>query len=138
MASPRSAKALVDQRQKFERRIATALETEDDPLDVYVQFVQWITENYDAGDSNSGLTELLRKATEAFKGDPNYKADLRYLKLWSLYTKRVPTPTALKIWTNLVGKEIGTTYSLLYEEFAAVLEASGRRVFHLQAYTPHL
>lgn len=48
-----------------------------------------------------------------------------------LYASYVENPTI--IYRYLLANEIGTTYALLYEEFAIVLERNGRyeRVFRL-------
>ncbi|KAG6908339.1 hypothetical protein DXG01_005250 [Tephrocybe rancida] len=115
------------ERQKFKRRLATAINEEDDPLDVYDQFVQWTVKVYGENDPNSGLLELLGQATKAFMNDPIYKTDLRYLKLWTLYAGQVDRPVAIDIYANLLANEIGTSFSILYEGYAALLEVDGRR-----------
>lgn len=114
------------QRQQYRKQLDTALDEEDDPLAVYHQFVQWTIKNYTEGDSKSGLLELLEEATRKFKNDPMYKADLRYLKLWTLYAKHCERHGALSIYKYLMTNEIGISYSLLYEEYANALELEGR------------
>ncbi len=114
------------QRQQYRKQLDTALDEEDDPLSVYHQFVQWTIKNYAEDDKKSGLLELLEEATRKFKNDPLYKADLRYLKLWTLYAKRCERHGALSIYKYLMTSEIGASYSLLYEEYANALEMEGR------------
>ncbi|KAF9468086.1 hypothetical protein BDZ94DRAFT_1209818 [Collybia nuda] len=122
----RDAEKISLQRQNFKAQLETAINEEDDPLAVYYQFVQWTIKNYGENDSDSGLLELLEKATREFKEDPIYKTDLRYLKLWSLYARQVERGTAIKIYADLLSSEIGISYSTLYEEYAALLEADGK------------
>lgn len=116
---------LKRQRRDFEMRLAEIYE-EDDPLAVYVQYVQWIVNNYSEDDPTSGLQPLLRKATDAFKHDSLYKTDLRYLKLWTLYARHLEHRAAIEVYVSLLKNEIGSSYALLYEKYAELLEASGQ------------
>jgi checkpoint serine/threonine-protein kinase len=123
---------LPHQRQRYREQISTDI-NEDDPLEAYDNFVQWTLKNYAENDPQSGLVQLLEEATQKFKDDPSYKTDLRYLKLWSLYARRVKNPAS--IYASLLSGGIGTTYSLLYEEYANVLEQSGQWVSSLSLLT---
>lgn len=114
------------QRQQYRKQLDTALDEEEDPLAIYHQFVQWTIKSYGEDDPKSGLLELLEESTRKFKNDPLYKADLRYLKLWTLYAKRCERHGALSIYKYLMTNEIGISYSLLYEEYANALELEGR------------
>ncbi|KZS88135.1 hypothetical protein SISNIDRAFT_418676 [Sistotremastrum niveocremeum HHB9708] len=112
-------------RAQFRQELSTAFE-EDDPLDIYHRFIQWTVENYPQGQSaESGLLELLEEATRVFKDDEMYKADLRYLKIWIMFAGLVERAEVVYKW--LVVNEVGTGYSLLYEEYALLLEHLGRR-----------
>jgi len=117
-------------KQEFRAKLATATYDEDDPLAVYDQFVQWTLKAYGGNDPNSGLLELLQQATSEFKDDSLYKTDIRYLKLWSLYARQVERSDAIAIYAYLVSTEIGTLYSILYEEYATLLEEDGRCVMN--------
>lgn len=114
------------ERQQFRTLVNEALDDEDDPLAIYDKFVQWTLKSYSLDDPTSGLVELLKEVTSKFKNDPTYRGDLRYLKLWSLYAKKVDRPEAVRIYGFLMKKEIGIMYSVLYEEYADVLEKDGR------------
>lgn len=122
------AAKINSERKRFRAKLANAIGEEDDPLAVYDQFVQWTLKNYGENDPESGLLELLKQATTQFKEDPLYKTDLRYLKLWSLYATQVARPDAITIYAYLLTNEIGTSYSILYDGYAALLEADGRSV----------
>ena len=124
------------ERQRYQSRLATALNEEDDPLATYHQFVQWTIKNYGENDPTSGLLELLKDATNQFKNDSVYKTDLRYLKLWALYARQVEKAGAISIYAYLVSNDIGTSYSALYEDYANLLEDEGRWVveFYLKMH----
>lgn len=124
----RDAEKIDLERQNFRAQLETAINEEDDPLAVYNQFVQWTVKNYGENDPDSGLLELLEQVTREFKEDPVYKTDLRYLKLWSLYARQVERTAAIDIYADLLSNDIGISYSALYEEYAALLEADGRCV----------
>lgn len=113
-------------RQQYRKQLDTALVKERDPLGVYHQFVQWTIKSYGETDKSSGLIQLLEEATRKFKDDPLYKADQRYLELWTLYAKHSGRHSALSVYKYLMINEIGISYSLLYEEYANALELEGR------------
>ena len=119
---------LAATRNRLRINVEVALEDdEDNPLEAFCQLVYWTLENYPQGHSaESGLLELLEEATRVLKdhSDGIWRNDLRYLKLWVLYANYVEKPTL--IYRYLLANEIGTTFALLYEEFAAALERNGR------------
>ncbi|KAI0281823.1 Mad3/BUB1 homology region 1-domain-containing protein [Russula aff. rugulosa BPL654] len=121
---------LAATRNRLRVNVEVALEDDDDnPLEAYCQLVYWTLENYPQGHSaESGLLELLEEATRVLKdhNDGIWRNDPRYLKLWVLYANYVEKPTL--IYRYLLANEIGTTFALLYEEFAAALERNGSRV----------
>jgi Mad3/BUB1 homology region 1 len=128
-------------RNRLRINVEIALEDDDDnPLEAYCQLVYWTLENYPQGHSaESGLLELLEEATRVLKDhrDGIWRTDLRYLKLWVLYATYVEKP--IVIYRYLLANEIGTTFALLYEEFATVLERNGRYDSSLFQYRrPHV
>ena len=127
--APRTSAADRDrERQRYRAKLAKALTEEDDPLAAYYQFVEWTLKHYGEKDPKSGLTQLLEEATRVFKDDELYKTDLRYLKLWSLYARQVSRADAIVMYTSLMSNNIGTSYAILYEEYASLLEKDGRCV----------
>jgi hypothetical protein len=121
---------LAATRHRLRVNVEIAMEDEDDdPLQAYCNFVYWTVENYPQGPSaESGLLELLEEATRVLKDNRGgaWRSDLRYLKLWILYANYVEKPTV--IFRYLLANDIGTSSSVLYEEFALALEKSGRCV----------
>ncbi|KAJ7031949.1 Mad3/BUB1 homology region 1-domain-containing protein [Mycena alexandri] len=120
---------LAATRNRLRINVEVALEDEeDDPLEAYCRLVNWTVENYPQGHSaESGIIELLEEATRVLKDDREgrWRGEMKYLKLWLLYTSFVEKPTI--IYNFLIANEIGTDFALLYEEFADVLERDGRR-----------
>ncbi|KAF8206469.1 hypothetical protein K438DRAFT_1756489 [Mycena galopus ATCC 62051] len=114
------------ERAHFKASLSTALKEDDDPLAAYDQFVKWTVKNYADDDPSSGLRELLQEATAAFKDDPVYKSDLRYLKLWILYIRQLTRADGIATFAFLLANRIGASYSILFEEYAAILELDGR------------
>ncbi|CAK5261949.1 unnamed protein product [Mycena citricolor] len=120
---------LAATRNRLRINVEIALEDdEDDPLAAYWRYVNWTLDNYPHGQSaESGLVELIEEATRVLKDhrEGHWRGELKYLKLWMLYTSYVEKPTI--IFEFLIANEIGTGFALLYEEYAAVLEQEGRR-----------
>ncbi|KAJ7931504.1 hypothetical protein B0H13DRAFT_1958507, partial [Mycena leptocephala] len=117
---------LSAERAHFKASLSTALKDDDDPLAAYDQFVKWTVKNYADDDPSSGLRELLQEATNAFRSDPVYKTDLRYLKLWLLYIRQLTRVDGIATFAFLLSNGIGASYSILYEEYATILELDGR------------
>lgn len=119
---------LANARTTYYRLLAEADEDPDpygDPLDAYAQFVKWTVDNYPSGTSSeSGLLELLDRATSKFCDDIRYKNDMRYHKLWRLYATFVEHPH--RIYGFMLSKDIGTMYAAVYEEYALALERDGK------------
>lgn len=104
------------EREEFENKLAD-LEMEDDPLQIYVDYISWIHTRYPLGaNSESGLLRLLEKCTSSFRDVNHYKNDPRYLKIWLEYVKFADSKR--DIFVYLAKKEIGSQLALFYEEFA--------------------
>lgn len=65
---------------------------------------------------------LLEQTTRRFTSYKQYKADIRYLRLWILYSKYVDTPR--DIFRFLEANNIGTSSASLYEEWATIEESN--------------
>jgi len=121
---------LAEARKRHRMMVEIALEDEDDdPLEAYCRFVYWTVENYPQGPSaESCLLELLEEATRVLKDDREgvWRSELKYLKLWVLYASYVEKPSM--IFKFCLANEIGEGHSLLYEEYATILERMGKCV----------
>ncbi|KAH9972845.1 hypothetical protein BGW80DRAFT_1312878 [Lactifluus volemus] len=138
-----SLDALNAESSRLRLQIASEIDEADDPLELYDRFVKWIFDKYPREHfASSGLVELLEEATRRYNGDPSYKSDLRYLKLWTLYASLVDKPSA--VYKFILTNGIGTVYALLFEDYALALERDGRcghslfciaQHSHLQSYS---
>lgn len=114
---------LERERRRFQQKLES-IDQEDDPLDVYYSYARWLEESYKPHEANeSGLIDLLERATQQLSEDPTAKGDLRCLKLWMMYAKFVDDPTG--IYNHIYTNNIGTKYALFYEEYAELLERTG-------------
>lgn len=97
----------------------------DDPLDLHVRYARFVLANYPAGNSaKSKLVPILEASTRRFVKDDRYTNDPRYLRLWGLYAKHVECP--VDCYCFLFSRGIGERLGLMYEEYAAALEAAGK------------
>lgn len=113
-------------RQAFEKELQ-AIDDSDDPLDVYDRYVKWTLDAYPSAQNTpqSQLCPLLERATKAFQSSPQYKNDVRYLRLWLHYI-RLFSDSPRETFAYLARHNIGDSLALFYEEFAAWLETAGR------------
>lgn len=143
LASGRSARALVQvlssraspvtlrgenavKQAEFEQELKTASEL-DDPLEVWVRYVNWTVETFPSGNSHdSGLVHLLERVTREFLHEDQYKNDPRYLKLWIQYIQNF-SDAPREAFAYVARHDIGQKLALFYEEFAALLESIGRK-----------
>lgn len=94
---------------------------DDDPIDVYCQYVGWIMNNYPSGSSSeSGLLSVLEEATRRFSSEPVYENDKRYVRLWMEYANLVEQ--AERVYAFMLANDIGSKWPHVYEEYALILE----------------
>ena len=76
--------------------------------------------------NNSYFLPLIEGVTRRFTSDARYAQDVRYLKMWVMYTREVERRE--EVWAMLESKNIGTNHALFYEEWASATEGLGRYV----------
>jgi hypothetical protein len=112
--------AIAIGHKKFGEQLDT-LDEQDDPLDIYIQYINWIHDMYPQGqNSESNIVAILKDATKQFETDIRYKSDPRYLKIWIELSTYVNEPK--DIFLFLIRKGIGQTLTLFYEEYAGYYE----------------
>lgn len=125
--NPTAARSEHHARQvEFENQLKTADDL-DDPLDLWIQYIQWTMNTFTAGNSReSNLVPLLERCTRAFVRDTRYQNDPRYLRLWIQYARDF-SDAPREVFAYLARNDIGQKLALFYEEYAALLENFGRR-----------
>lgn len=119
-------------RKKFEEQLDT-VDEQDDPLDIFIQHLNWTHAMFPQGQSSeSNFVGLLSDVTNRFKTDPRYKSDPRYLKLWIEYSHYVDEP--IKIFNLLIHEEIGQALALFYEEYSAYFERTKKMKEAVEVY----
>ena len=133
-ANPHSVRSEHSARQaEFEEELKTASEL-DDPLEVWLRYIDWTMETFPSGRSaESGIVPLLERATREFAQDSQYKNDPRYLKLWVQYAQDF-SDAPREVFAYLARNEIGQRLALFYEEYAALLEGLNRRTQAAEIY----
>ena len=109
-----------DENAAWEARIADEAGG-GDPLDVWIKYIRWWQDRCVAGGPVQQLLPVLERCAFAFKEDPRYTDDARYLRVWISYADLVRD--AEPIFDYLYGRRIGETHTLFWESWAAVLEA---------------
>ncbi|KAH3672247.1 hypothetical protein WICMUC_004342 [Wickerhamomyces mucosus] len=122
--NPQLKKKQFEERVKIEESLKDIDEL-DDPLQPYLDYIQWINNNYPSGHTvESGLIQVLERCSSQFRDVLYYKNDPRYLKVWLNYAKYSENPR--DIFVYLSRKEIGKSLALYYEEYANYLEVNNR------------
>ncbi|XP_075497955.1 mitotic checkpoint serine/threonine-protein kinase BUB1 isoform X2 [Primulina tabacum] len=115
----------------------TVTSTDDgDPLLPWLRSIYEAAQTVDSvheGDSKS-FDELLLNCIGAFKSDPRYRDDVRFLKIWFLYMDG--RSDYERVYGEMEENKICIHKAMLYESFALFLELKGRfidasMVYHL-------
>ncbi|KAK9866029.1 hypothetical protein WJX84_003204 [Apatococcus fuscideae] len=95
----------------------------DDPLEIWLKFIQWTQEAYKAGGPQAELIGLLERCTRELQGISKYKQDIRYLRVWIHYANLLPEPQ--DVFHFLKENDIGQDFALFYLAYATYLELRG-------------
>ncbi|QLL33567.1 hypothetical protein HG536_0E04780 [Torulaspora globosa] len=118
-------------RLTFERRLLEELEDLDDPLELFMEYINWINHAYPQGGSSkkSGMLDLLERCLMYFRDMETYKNDPRLLKVWLWYIEVFSADSdqdSKEIFIYMLRKRIGNKLALFYEAFAASLFEAGK------------
>ncbi|KAL9537346.1 hypothetical protein MBANPS3_011860 [Mucor bainieri] len=112
--------ALLSGHEQFREQLKH-MDEQDDPLQVYINYIEWTIQMYPEGPKGqSNLLWLLEDATTQFSDDARYKADARFLKIWLEYAKH--SEHKKNVFLHLMENRIGQELALFYEEYAAYYE----------------
>ncbi|CCE65137.1 hypothetical protein TPHA_0J03180 [Tetrapisispora phaffii CBS 4417] len=110
----------------FEKRLMEELEEMDDPLELYLEYIQWINDAFPQGGTSkqSGMLDLMERCLMYLKDVDIYKNDPRYLKIWLWYIDLFARGSLVDmkdIFVYMYRKRIGVKLTLFYEEFVNIL-----------------
>jgi checkpoint serine/threonine-protein kinase len=113
--------AMIDQMRKDYTDELKQMDTLDDPLEVCIRYLRWITDTFPTGDNEeSKLYDVLRSTCLRFQEDTRYTSDPRYLKCWLDLAKHTDEPK--DIYEFLMQKGIGQHLALFYEKYSMYYE----------------
>ena len=87
------------------------------------RYIKWTQETFPAGGHKAELLPILEMCTRQFQDNPEYKNDIRYLRVWIQYADCVPDPS--DIFVFLKQKNIGQEHALFFIAHATFLELKG-------------
>ncbi|XP_047335288.1 mitotic checkpoint serine/threonine-protein kinase BUB1 [Impatiens glandulifera] len=108
--------------------------TIDDPILPYLREIAKAVEELDLRNSDAGkqLDELIINCITKFKNDPRYREDARFLKIWFLYMDSCSDSET--VFREMEQLKICLQNSLLYENYALLLEANGKLIDAFRVY----
>ncbi|ORY31588.1 hypothetical protein BCR39DRAFT_558055 [Naematelia encephala] len=114
----------IDEAERRDREGEDMADGIQDLLDIYNQYVLFTVQHHPSSDTH--LVPLLESTTRRFVADARYSQDVRYLKLWVMYTRHI-VDRREDIWAFLESRDIGTRHAVFYEEWASSCETLGRK-----------
>ncbi|KAM9062646.1 mitotic checkpoint serine/threonine-protein kinase BUB1 beta [Sarcophilus harrisii] len=111
--------ALHQQKRAFESEIR--FYTGDDPLDVWMRYINWTEQNFPQGGKESNMSTLLERAVEALQEEKRYYNDPRFLSLWLKLGCLCNEP--LDMYSYLHSQGIGISLAQFYISWAEEYEA---------------
>ncbi|XP_004303098.1 PREDICTED: mitotic checkpoint serine/threonine-protein kinase BUB1 isoform X2 [Fragaria vesca subsp. vesca] len=97
----------------------------EDPLLSSLWSIKEALDDFNSGkDSGSDLSRLLSDCIAAFKHDPHYRDDTRFLKIWFLYMGFIQDYET--VFLEMLDRKICIGQSLLYVWYASFLESKGK------------
>ena len=109
------------QRKAFEDELASY--SGDDKLGLWVQYLKWYQTALPATSKQSETVPLLERCTSELFNLPQYKSDVRMLRIWIQYADLVKEPEDIFRFLQVHG--IGQEFALFYEAYALCLEKRG-------------
>ncbi|QLQ81128.1 hypothetical protein HG537_0E04830 [Torulaspora globosa] len=115
----------------FERRLLEEIEDMDDPLELFMEYINWINHAYPQGGNSkkSGMLDILERCLMYFRDMETYRNDPRLLKVWLWYIELFCVESdqdSREIFIYMLRKRIGNKLALFYESFAASLFEAGK------------
>lgn len=96
----------------------------EDPLQPWLECINWVQEAFPPGGDSSGLVVIYEKCVRSFWHEDRYKDDLRYLKVWLEYADNCLD--AEVVYNFLEANNIGQTHSSFFISYALHMEAKDK------------
>ncbi|KAG0669428.1 hypothetical protein C6P45_003781 [Maudiozyma exigua] len=114
------------QKQVFETAL---LHHDNDTLDTYMEYINWLLEINFKGPQNDILLQVIERCLVEFNHNIRYRNDPRYLEIWLLYIDSFYMDALTEkrdMFIYLFRNKIGETLSIFYVEFSKLLFAMNR------------
>ncbi|EDO17260.1 hypothetical protein Kpol_538p20 [Vanderwaltozyma polyspora DSM 70294] len=110
----------------FERRLIDDLEEMDDPLELFLKYIDWINNAYPQGGNSkqSGMLDIMERCLLYFKDVETYRNDPRYLKIWLWYIELFSSDSIIEtkdILVYMYRNRIAQKLALFYEQFSIIM-----------------
>lgn len=109
------------QKQVFETAL---LHRDNDTLDTYMEYINWLLEINFKGPQNDTLLQVIERCLVEFNHNILYRNDPRYLEIWLLYIDSFYMDSLTEkrdMFIYLFRNKIGETLSIFYVEFSKLL-----------------
>lgn len=113
-------------RSRFEQRLIDELPALSDPINLYLEYIQWLNNAYPQGGNSkqSGMLTLMERCLSHLKDLERYHNDVRFLKIWFWYIELFTKNSFMEsrdIFMYMLRNGIGSKLALFYEEFTNLL-----------------
>lgn len=113
-------------RASFESSLLVKIEDHDDPLVLYLDYIDWINHAFPQGGSSrsSGMLDVIERCITYFKDSERYRDDERYVKIWLWYMELFSDKyksDCKDLFIFMLRNRIGSKVPLMYEELSSLL-----------------
>lgn len=125
---------IKEQRAVYMTKILTQFDEHDDPLSLYLEYIDWINHVFPQGGSSkqSGMLSVIEDCIIRIKDMEMYRNDPRYVKLWlwymELFTSKYKADCR-DLFFFMLRNKIGYKLSELYEELSGLLLELNQRKY---------
>lgn len=117
---------IKNQRAFYMTRIMTEFEEHDDPLLLYLEYIDWINHTFPQGglSKQSGMLSAIEDCIIRIKDMERYLNDSRYIKVWlwymDIFTSKYKSDCR-DLYFFMLRNRIGHKLAILYEELSGIL-----------------
>ncbi|CCK70631.1 protein kinase BUB1 KNAG_0E03740 [Huiozyma naganishii CBS 8797] len=119
-----------ERKLQFEQKLLDELEEMDDPLELFIDYINWLLSLNSGEGGNDQLQSLLERCLLYIMNIDTYYNDPRFLKVWLHYINAYVVQHDLeeceRHFVFMWRRHIGSKLALFYEEFAQLLFQLGK------------